>query len=49
MDLRDYTHDKHKSVDDAPYGGGPGMVMKPAPFFDARLRAIVELGKEQRP
>jgi tRNA (guanine37-N1)-methyltransferase len=35
VDLRDYTHDKHKSVDDAPYGGGPGMVMKPAPFFEA--------------
>ncbi|MDQ8164337.1 MAG: tRNA (guanosine(37)-N1)-methyltransferase TrmD [Gemmatimonadota bacterium] len=33
--LRDYTHDKHKSVDDAPYGGGPGMVMKPDPFFEA--------------
>ena len=35
VDLRDYAHDKHKSVDDAPYGGGPGMVMKPAPFFEA--------------
>lgn len=35
VQLRDYTHDKHKSVDDAPYGGGPGMVMKPAPFFEA--------------
>ena len=35
VDLRDYTHDKHQSVDDAPYGGGPGMVMKPAPFFEA--------------
>ncbi|MDB4878089.1 MAG: tRNA ((1)-)-methyltransferase [Gemmatimonadetes bacterium] len=34
-DLRDFTHDKHKTVDDAPYGGGPGMVMKPAPFFEA--------------
>lgn len=31
--LRDYTHDKHKSVDDYPYGGGAGMVMKPEPFF----------------
>lgn len=29
-DLRDWTHDVHKAVDDAPYGGGPGMVMKPA-------------------
>ena len=35
VDLRDFTHDKHKSVDDAPYGGGPGMVMKPGPFFEA--------------
>ena len=35
MNPRDFTHDKHKSVDDAPYGGGPGMVMKPGPFFEA--------------
>jgi len=35
VDLRDYTHDKHRSVDDAPYGGGAGMVMKPGPFFEA--------------
>ncbi len=35
VDLRDYTHDRHKTVDDAPYGGGPGMVMKPEPFFEA--------------
>jgi tRNA (guanine37-N1)-methyltransferase len=35
IDLRDFTTDKHKTVDDSPYGGGPGMVMKPAPFFDA--------------
>ena len=31
--LRDYSSDKHKTVDDYPYGGGPGMVMKPDPFF----------------
>ncbi|MBI4279229.1 MAG: tRNA (guanosine(37)-N1)-methyltransferase TrmD, partial [Armatimonadetes bacterium] len=31
-DLRDFTDDKHRSVDDYPYGGGPGMVMKPEPF-----------------
>lgn len=31
-DLREYTHDKHKTVDDSPYGGGPGMVMKPEPW-----------------
>ena len=35
IDLRDYTHDKHRTVDDAPFGGGPGMVMKPGPFFEA--------------
>jgi len=35
IDLRDYTHDRHRSVDDEPYGGGAGMVMKPAPFFEA--------------
>jgi len=34
-DLRDYTHDKRRTVDDRPYGGGPGMVMKPEPIFDA--------------
>jgi tRNA (guanine37-N1)-methyltransferase len=35
VDLRDFTHDKHRTVDDAPYGGGAGMVMKPQPFFEA--------------
>ncbi len=35
VDLRDFTHDRHRTVDDYPYGGGPGMVMKPAPFFEA--------------
>jgi tRNA (guanine37-N1)-methyltransferase len=35
VDLRDYTHDKHRTVDDIPYGGGAGMVMKPEPFFEA--------------
>ena len=34
-DLRAYTKDKHKKVDDRPFGGGPGMVMTPQPFFDA--------------
>ncbi len=34
-DLRDYTKDKHKKVDDRPFGGGPGMVMTPQPIFDA--------------
>jgi tRNA (guanine37-N1)-methyltransferase len=35
VDLRDFTHDRHRTVDDAPFGGGPGMVMKPEPFFEA--------------
>lgn len=34
-DLRDHTTDKHRSVDDEPFGGGPGMVMKPEPWFAA--------------
>ena len=33
--IRDYTHDKHHVVDDTPYGGGAGMVMKPEPIFEA--------------
>src|SRR5690242_7942077 len=35
VDLRDHTHDRHRTVDDYPYGGGAGMVMKPDPFFEA--------------
>jgi tRNA (guanine37-N1)-methyltransferase len=34
-DLRDYTHDKHRTVDDRPFGGGEGMVLKPEPLFEA--------------
>src|SRR6059036_1180974 len=34
-DLRDYAHDRHKTVDDRPFGGGPGMVLKPEPIFEA--------------
>ncbi|HTU33900.1 MAG TPA: tRNA (guanosine(37)-N1)-methyltransferase TrmD [Candidatus Acidoferrum sp.] len=34
-DLRDFTHDRHKTVDDRPFGGGEGMVMKPEPLFEA--------------
>lgn len=40
--IRDYTHDKHHTVDDYPYGGGPGMVFKPEPVFEA-----VETVKQQ--
>lgn len=34
-DLRDFTHDRHRQVDDMPFGGGPGMVMKPEPVIEA--------------
>jgi tRNA (guanine37-N1)-methyltransferase len=34
-DLRDFTHDRHRTVDDRPFGGGPGMLMKPEPLFEA--------------
>lgn len=33
-DLRDYTHDKHRTIDDTPYGGGAGMILKPEPIFE---------------
>lgn len=42
-DLRQWTHDVHRSVDDAPYGGGPGMVMKPTVWGDA-LDAVCPAG-----
>ena len=35
-DLRDWTHDRHKTADDEPFGGGAGMVLKPEPFFEAQ-------------
>ncbi len=49
-DLRDHTHDRHRTVDDYPYGGGPGMVMKPEPLFEAveSLRRSRELRHESR-
>jgi tRNA (guanine37-N1)-methyltransferase len=40
-DLRDYTHDRHRVVDDRPFGGGEGMVLKPEPLFEA-IEAIRE-------
>jgi len=42
-DLRDFTHDRHRTVDDTPYGGGPGMVMKPEPWGEA-LDSILDQG-----
>jgi len=44
-DLRDYTADRHRSVDDVPYGGGPGMVMKPEPLFAAVEAVEAERGR----
>lgn len=41
--LRDFTHDKHKQIDDKPFGGGPGMLLKPEPFFEC----IEKLQKER--
>lgn len=41
--LRDWTHDRHKKVDDSPFGGGPGMVLKPEPIFEA-VEALVGTG-----
>jgi len=47
-DLRDYTHDVHRSVDDTPYGGGAGMVMKPEPWGEA-LDDVLKQSPAQRP
>src|ERR1700741_2261510 len=41
--LRDYTHDRHKTVDDKPFGGGPGMLLKPEPIFEA----VENLGRDK--
>lgn len=44
--IRDYTHDKHHVVDDSPYGGGPGMVLKPEPIFEAAEAVKSEIQPE---
>ena len=54
VQLRDYTHDRHHTVDDAPYGGGAGMVLKPEPFFEMqdelrREAPIILLSARGRP
>jgi tRNA (guanine37-N1)-methyltransferase len=46
-DLRDFTEDRHRSVDDAPFGGGPGMVMKAEPFFRA-VQSVLPGGPGER-
>lgn len=47
-DLRDWTHDKHRTTDDYPYGGGAGLVMKCEPVFEA-LESILNLEQGQLP
>ncbi len=42
-DVRDFTHDRHHTADDAPFGGGPGMVLKPEPLFEAGEAALRDL------
>jgi tRNA (guanine37-N1)-methyltransferase len=44
-DLRDWTHDRHRTVDDRPFGGGEGMLLKPAPIFEA----VESIWPERRP
>lgn len=46
--IRDYTHDKHHTTDDTPYGGGGGMVMKPEPIFEA-IETVLGLNSDQTP
>ncbi len=51
-ELRNCTHDRHRKVDDRPFGGGGGMVMKPEPFFEAVesiKRKVKSKGKKQKP
>jgi len=47
-DLREHTHDRHRTVDDTPYGGGPGMVMRPEPWGEA-LDALLASDPARRP
>ncbi len=46
-DLRQFTHDRHRTVDDRPFGGGEGMVLKPEPIFDC-LEPLQLASREQR-
>jgi tRNA (guanine37-N1)-methyltransferase len=46
-DLRDWTHDRHRTVDDTPYGGGAGMVMKPEPWGEALDAIAADAGSER--
>ena len=46
VQLRDFTHDRHQTVDDLPYGGGAGMVMKPGPFWEA-VESLAPEGRDR--
>jgi tRNA (guanine37-N1)-methyltransferase len=48
-DLRTWTSDVHRTVDDAPYGGGPGMVMRPEPWWTALTEVTAQTGPAARP
>ena len=48
VNIRDYSKDKHHHVDDAPYGGGAGMVMQPEPIYDAYEDLAARTGKRPR-
>jgi tRNA (guanine37-N1)-methyltransferase len=48
MDIRDYTSDKHKKVDDYPYGGGAGMLMQAQPVYDAYLKLTEDVSKDSK-
>ena len=48
VNIRDYTVDKHKKVDDYPYGGGAGMVMQAQPIYDAYLSIVEKIGYRPR-
>jgi len=48
-DFRQFAHDRHHTVDDYPFGGGPGMVLKPEPLFEAVEQARQEIGRQSCP
>ena len=49
VDYRSYARDRHRSVDDRPYGGGPGMVIKPEPVFEAVEDVLTRSGRADMP
>ena len=48
VNIRDYSRDKHKHVDDYPYGGGAGMVMQPGPVYDCYQDIVKDMNKKPR-